>query len=91
MVKLNKAFGLFILNWFQNVFRSEKFLNKLRKMIAKAKEYHDELIFNKGFLKVYPEHGDILFTNKQTFDKVITRVWCFIELVHADLRLIKQK
>ena len=73
------------MNWFQIVFRSEKFLTKIRKMVAKAKEYHDELIFNKGFLKVYQEHGDILFTNKQTYDKVITRDWCLIELVRVQI------
>ncbi len=60
-------------------------------MVAKAKEFHDELIFNKGFLKVYEEHGDILFTMKQTYNKVITRVWCFIELARTDLRLNKER
>jgi len=38
-------------------------------MIFKAKKYHDDLIYDKGFLRTTEEY-EIVFTNNRTYHEV---------------------
>ncbi len=58
-------------------------MQKIRKMVGKAKKYHDDLIYNKGFLRT-TEEFEIVFTNNKTFDEVYTVI--FMKLINSSFR-----
>ncbi len=64
----NNALHLQVKKFYEICFRSVTQVEKIRKMVSKAKREHDDSIYNKSFLRKMPD-GEFMFTNYKTYDQ----------------------